>query len=154
VQTEPESASTEHVIVTDVVSGSASGPALVLDEPLSLWGGLDALTGIIIDQRHPQRGVCISGTVVFMASGRGSSSASSVLAEAVRLGTAPVAFVLRESDEILALGSFVAEEMYGLGTPVVVTDPASPLIVSTGDLVRIEPLSLWIERSYRKQSCE
>jgi predicted aconitase with swiveling domain len=147
VQTEPESASTEYQSVTDVVSGSASGPALVLDEPLSLWGGLDALTGIIIDQRHPQRGACISGAVVFMASGRGSSSASSVLAEAVRLGTAPVAFVLRESDEILALGSFVAEEMYGLVTPVVVTDPASPLIVSTGDLVRIDPLSLWIERS-------
>ncbi|MCL1588454.1 MAG: DUF126 domain-containing protein [Actinomycetia bacterium] len=133
--------------MTDVVSGSASGPALVLDEPLSLWGGLDALTGIIIDQRHPQRGVCLSGTVVFMQSGRGSSSASSVLAEAVRLGTAPAAFVLREPDEILALGSFVAEEIYGLVTPVVITDPDSTFSVSTGDLVRIEPRSLWIRRS-------
>ena len=147
MKTEPEGPSAEHLSVTDVVSGSASGPALVLDEPLSLWGGLDALTGIIIDQRHPQRGVCISGTVVFMRSGRGSSSASSVLAEAVRLGTAPAAFVLRELDEILALGSFVAEEIYDLVTPVVITDPDSTFTVSTGDLVRIEPGSLWIERS-------
>jgi len=146
VQIEPGSPSAEHLSVTDVVSGSASGPALVLDEPLSLWGGLDALTGIIIDQRHPQRGVCLSGAVVFMRSGRGSSSASSVLAEAVRLGTAPAAFVLGEPDEILALGSFVAEEIYGLITPVVIADPASPLSVSTGDLVRIEPRSLWISR--------
>lgn len=146
MQNEPGSPSAEQLSVTDVVSGSASGPALVLDEPLSLWGGLDALTGIIIDQRHPQLGVCLSGTVVFMQSGRGSSSASSVLAEAVRLGTAPAAFVLRELDEILALGSFVAAEIYGLVTPVVITAPDSTFTVSTGDLVRIEPRSLWIGR--------
>lgn len=152
MQAEPEGQSVEHLSVTDIVSGNASGPALVLDEPLSLWGGLDALTGNIIDQRHPQCGSRVSGTVVFMRSGRGSSSASSVLAEAIRLGTAPVAFVLREPDEILAIGSLVAEEIYGLVTPVLITNPASPLAVSTGDLIRIEPCSLWIERSETRQS--
>ena len=55
--------------MTDVV-----GPALVLDEPLSLWGGMDPATGELIDARHPQRGARLTGRVVVMPSARGSSS--------------------------------------------------------------------------------
>ena len=33
-----------------------AGRALVLDEPLSLWGGMDPATGEVIDAHHPQRG--------------------------------------------------------------------------------------------------
>jgi len=41
------------------------------------------------------------------------------------VGTAPVAVVLGESDPIVALGAIVAEELYGVGLPVVVaTAPA------------------------------
>lgn len=106
-----------------VVAGSCVGPALVLDEPLSLWGGLDSSTGQIIDAHHPQCGMNVGGTVLVMASGRGSSSASSVLAEAARRGTSPAGFVLFERDEIVALGALVASELYGLSLPVVVVDP-------------------------------
>ena len=52
--------------------------------------------------------------------GKGSSSASSILLEAARLGTAPAAIVLAEMDGILALGAAVAREMYGVELPVVV----------------------------------
>jgi predicted aconitase with swiveling domain len=107
-----------------LVAGEAAGAALVLDQPLSFWGGLDAETGAIIDRRHPQRGVSVAGRVLVMESGRGSSSASSVLAEAVRLGTAPAGIVLLEPDEIVALGAIVAEELYGITIPVVVVDAA------------------------------
>ncbi len=103
-----------------IVAGEASGPVLVLDEPLSFWGGLDAETGRIIDQRHPQVGESVTGTVLCMPVGRGSSSASSVLAEAIRRDTAPAALVMREVDEIVALGAIVADEMYGTTMPVVV----------------------------------
>ena len=111
---EPAAAEAQEITVVEMVPGSAEGPALVLDEPLSLWGGLDASTGRIIDHHHPQHGTCVSGSILFLPFGRGSSSASSVLAEAVRLGTAPRAFVLQERDEIIALGSLAAEETYGL----------------------------------------
>ena len=57
-----------------------------------------------------------------MPSGRGSSSSSYVLAEAIRAGTAPAAIVLREPDGILALGAIVARELYGARVPVVVLD--------------------------------
>jgi predicted aconitase with swiveling domain len=103
-----------------LVAGHASGPALVLDEPLSFWGGVDPATGDIIDVHHPQCDANVAGRVLIMPSGRGSSSSSSVLAEAIRAGTAPVAIVLFEPDPILALGAIVARELYGRTIPVVV----------------------------------
>lgn len=103
-----------------LVEGAADGPALVLSEPLSLWGGLDPETGDIIDQRHPQWGQNVTGRVLVMPVGKGSSSASSILLEAVRLGKAPAAILLREPDAILALGAAVAREMYGVAPPVLV----------------------------------
>lgn len=106
--------------VRTLVAGSAHGPALVLDEPLSFWGGVDPSTGEVIDVRHPQRGANITGRVLVMPSGRGSSSSSSVLAECVRAATAPAAIVLAEPDPILALGAIVARELYGRAIPIVV----------------------------------
>ncbi len=132
------------VEIVEIVPGVAVGPALVLDEPLSLWGGLDAEDGRIVDQHHPQRGEVVTGTILVMSSGRGSSSASSVLAEAIRLGTAPKAFVLAERDEIVALGSLVAEEIYGITTPIVVVDLAVMATISTGDELRIDGATLTV----------
>ena len=102
------------------------GRALVLAEGLSLWGGLDPATGLVIDARHPQRGVSLTGRIVVMPSGRGSSSSASVLAEAVRAKTAPAAVLLGEPDLILSIGSAVGEELYGIVVPVVVL-PADAL---------------------------
>jgi len=105
-----------------LVPGEASGSALVLDAPLSLWGGLDPETGDIIDQRHPQWRANVTGRVLVMPVGKGSSSASSILLEATRLGKAPAAILLAEPDAILALGAAVARELYGVAPPVVVLD--------------------------------
>jgi uncharacterized protein len=100
--------------------GEARGEVLALDEPLSFWGGIDPASGRIIDRSHPQHGRSVAGRILVMASGRGSSSSSSVLAEAIRAGTAPAGIILREPDGIVALGSLVARELYGSATPVVV----------------------------------
>ena len=117
-----------------LVAGQARGPALILDEPLSFWGGVDPATGDIIDVHHPQREANVAGRVLVMPSGRGSSSSSSVLAECIRAGTAPVAIVLVESDPILALGAIVARELYGRAIPVVVAPGAT---FRTGELVTV-----------------
>ena len=76
-----------------LVAGSGQGPALVLAEPLSLWGGLVPQTGEIIDRRHPASGANVRGQVLVLPAGRGSCSASSILLEAVRQGTAPTAVI-------------------------------------------------------------
>lgn len=105
-----------------LVAGSAEGPALVLDEPLSLWGGMDPHDGRVVDAHHPQVGAVVTGTVLVLPAGRGSSSSSSVLAEALRLRTGPAAVVLAVADPILTIGALVAAELYGTVCPVVVVD--------------------------------
>ena len=120
-----------------LADGAAEGRALVLDEPLSLWGGVDPASGLIIDARHPQRGTTVAGRVLVMGSVRGSSSSSSVLAEAVRAGFAPAAILLGEPDLILAVGAAVAEELYGVRVPVLRLSPADLASVPDGAMVGI-----------------
>ena len=118
--------------------GTAAGAALVLREPLSLWGGMDPATGILIDAHHPQRGTELAGRILVMPAVRGSSSASSVLAEAVRVGRAPAAFLLGEPDLILAVGAAVAEELYGVRVPVLVLPHPSLAAIPDGARVQVE----------------
>ena len=103
-----------------LIAGEAIAPALVLDEPLSFWGGLDPATGEIVEASHPQRGESITGRILVMPAGRGSSSSATVLAESIRLGTGPVGIVLGTSDDIVAIGALVAAELYGTSIPVIV----------------------------------
>lgn len=105
-----------------LVSGAASGPILKLDEPLSFWGGLDPATGTIIDRFHPQKGESVAGRVVMMRGGRGSSSGSATLAEALRLGKGPAAILMLERDAIVVVGAMVAAELYDLACPVALAD--------------------------------
>ena len=120
-----------------LAGGTAAGTALVLDEPLSLWGGLDPATGRIVDARHPQRGASVVGRILVMPSARGSSSSSSILAESVRATTAPAAVLLGEPDLILAVGAAVAEELYGVRVPLVLLAPSELLAIPDGAALSI-----------------
>lgn len=132
-----------------LITGSAQGVGLVLTEPLSLWGGLNPETGLIIDQRHPQWGERVTDKVLVMPCGRGSSSASSILLEAVRLGSAPAAILLQETDGILALGAVVARELYGLAPPILVLSPTDYAQLHTGQTIAIkENGQIWVENSH------
>ena len=102
-----------------VEGNGGSGDALVLDAPISFWGGVDPKSGRIADVRHPQHGENIAGKVLFLPGTIGSSSASAVLLELVHKGLAPAAIVMHEPDAILLLGLIVAREM-GWRTPVAV----------------------------------
>jgi predicted aconitase with swiveling domain len=118
--------------------GTARGTALVLHEALSLWGGIDPATGIVIDARHPQRGESVAGRVLVMPAVRGSSSSSSILAEAVRAGFAPAAILLGEPDLILVVGAAVAEELYGRTVPIVLLSLGQLAAIANGAQVIVE----------------
>ncbi len=130
-----------------LIDGAATGRALVLNGPLSLWGGLDPRSGRIIDPRHAQFGEVVTDRVLVLPYGRGSSSSSSILLEAVRLGTAPAAIITLETDGILALGAVVAREMYGNCPPVLVLGggeydrlvDGAVVEIELGGVVRLQP---------------
>ena len=103
-----------------LVSGpDAVGVALVLDAPISFWGGVNPKTGAIADVRHPQHGCGVAGRVLCLPGTIGSSSAAAVLLELVHAGLAPAALVLHEPDAILLLGLIVGREM-GYAVPIAV----------------------------------
>ena len=120
-----------------LVAGEARGEVLKLDEPLSFWGGVDPETGEITDLRHPQSGMSVKGKVIMMPFGRGSSSGSSVVAEGIRSGSGPSGIIMMEADEIIALGSIVADEIYGKAMPVAVVEKKQYETIKTGDHVLV-----------------
>jgi uncharacterized protein len=113
------------ILATPLVAGDAEGPPLELQTPLSFWGGLDIATGAVMDRHHPDFGKSLAGTILMMEQGRGSSSGSSVLAEAVRIGTAPAAILLGKRDAVIVTGAMVAAELYGRHCPVILIENAA-----------------------------
>jgi len=122
-----------------VVAGSASGEAVVSAQPISLWGGLNAKTGEVIDRRHDCSGRTVTGRVFVYPWGKGSSTASAILLESVRLGKAPAAIVNCATDPMAALGSIIADELYGRCVPVVVLGEDDFRSLRDGDLLSITP---------------
>ena len=120
-----------------LLEGDATGTVLRLIEPLSFWGGLDPATGRIVDRRHPDRGASVTGRILAMPSGRGSSSSSSVLAEAIRAGTGPSGIVMAAKDGIVTLGAMVAAELYAVVVPVVALTPEDFESIPPGATVSI-----------------
>jgi predicted aconitase with swiveling domain len=101
---------------------------------LSFWGGIDVASGNIIDRSHPDLGKNVTGRVLVMPGGRGSSSASAVLAETIRRGTGPAAIILAIPDPILTVGALVAQSLYDLRCPIVVCPIEG---FSTGEMLHV-----------------
>ena len=98
--------------------GAAHGEVLVLTEPISFWGGVNH-HGEIIDVHHAQHKAKMTNKILVMPSGRGSSSATAVLAELIRTGDGPLGIVMLQCDTILVIGALVSAEIYGISMPIV-----------------------------------
>ncbi|MBT7613377.1 MAG: DUF126 domain-containing protein, partial [Rhodospirillaceae bacterium] len=96
-----------------LVEGTASAPVLVLDAPISFWGGIDYLTGLIQDRSHPQNGKSIAGTCLVVSNIRGSGGTPGVLADTLRRGCGPAAIVIGYPDINTMTGIVVANRLYG-----------------------------------------
>jgi predicted aconitase with swiveling domain len=86
-------------------------PLLLSDVSLSFWGGIDPITGIVIDATHPLAGKSVVDTILCIPSGRGSCTASQVLLELILNDKAPKALVLRDVDGLACVGALVAQEI-------------------------------------------
>ena len=120
-----------------LTSGTAEGPLLWLDEPLSFWGAFEPRSGVILDVHHPQRGACVRDTVLVMMETRGSGSAPGAIAEAIRLGMAPAAIILAKPDINLAVGADVAATLYSRHCVIACVSPAELEILKGAQRLRI-----------------
>jgi len=121
-----------------LIAGDAEGPALVLDEPLSFWGGFDPRLGKIIDTHHPQYRETVEGKILFIPASRGSAGTPGGIAETIRNGSGPCAFVLAKRDVNISVGAMVANRLYNLQVPVVEIPLLDMASFSSGDRVRID----------------
>lgn len=121
-----------------LIPGGAIGPAMVLDETLSFWGGFNPLNGEVIDVHHPQFQQLVGGSILFIPQSRGSAGTPGGIAETLRNGSGPLAFVLGEADVNISVGTLVANRLYDLEIPVLEISLAAMEQISSGDYVTID----------------
>ncbi len=125
------------VPVTCLLAGDAKGTVVKLTEPLNAWGGLDPDTGIIVHHSHPQRGESVAGRVLVMPQSRGSGTNAQIFAQALANRHGPVAVVLESADYVVCVGAVVADELYGVGCPVVTAPAEDYARIADGDAVTL-----------------
>ncbi len=120
-----------------LVPGVGEGPFMRLGAPISFWGGVDPVRGVVSDPRHPDHGRSLAGTVLLVPVTVGSSSSSAIMLELLREGTAPAAILLGRADAIVALGCVVGRELGYAPVPILEVEPASFTGVAEGTPLRV-----------------
>jgi len=116
-----------------VVGGVAEGEALVTNETISGWGGVNPVEGTIIETRHELRGQSFKDKVLVFRGSKGSSGWSVMFHTCRLAGTAPKALIFNEMTTKVALGAVV------MRIPSVTELDRNPLaIIETGDWVKVD----------------
>lgn len=126
-----------------IISGHTKGPAFVMQEPVSFWGGIDPTTGNIIDTHHPQCGQSIKNTILFLPGTRGSTAGPGALLETLYQGNGPAAIILTRPDTATTIAA-TAAEFINLKSLIIAEYFSQPVSVKTGDelIIKHEKLSL------------
>jgi predicted aconitase with swiveling domain len=116
-----------------ISKGHAQGEVIITRDSISFLGGVDPNTGMIIDPHHELYGRTISGKILVMPSGKGSTVGSYVLYQMHKNNTAPLAIIALEAEPIIATGAIMA----GIA---MVDQPNDDIfdLVKDGDLVDLD----------------
>jgi hypothetical protein len=116
-----------------VVGGCAEGEALVTTQTISGWGGVNPMTGTVIETRHELRGVSFRDKILICPGAKGSSGWSAVFHIARLAGAAPKALLFNEMTTKIALGAVV------MRIPTITDLDQDPLaLIATGDWVKVD----------------
>jgi uncharacterized protein len=91
-----------------IARGHARGSVIISHDPLSFLGGVDPQTGNITDQNHELYQQNISGRILVIPSGKGSTVGSYVIFQMAKNKTAPLAIIAMEAEPIIATGTIMA----------------------------------------------
>ena len=116
-----------------VVGGEAEGEALVTRDAISFMGGVDYLTGTVVEKGHDIEGRKISGKILVFPMGKGSTGGSYMLFDMVRRGVGPKAIINIKAEPIVAIGAILAK------IPMMDKLEKNPIeVIKTGDRVSID----------------
>jgi predicted aconitase with swiveling domain/8-oxo-dGTP pyrophosphatase MutT (NUDIX family) len=109
--------------------GSASGKAIVCACPISFLGGIDPLTGKILDEECECKGQSVSGRIFCFPFGKGSTVGSYSLYQLRLNKKAPLAIINSSAEPIVATGAIIAE--------VPMVDGIDVSLLRTGDRISV-----------------
>ena len=116
-----------------VVGGCTEGEALVTRDTISGWGGVNPMSGTIIETRHELRGQSFKDKVLVFPGAKGSSGWSAVFHMTRLTGTAPKAMLFNEMTTKIALGAVV------MRVPAITDFDVDPLaVIESGDWVKVD----------------
>jgi hypothetical protein len=116
-----------------VVGGCTEGEALVTRDTISGWGGINPMTGTIIETRHELRGQSFKDKVLVFPGAKGSSGWSAMFHMTRLAGSAPKALLFNIMTTKIALGAVV------MRVPSVTDFDQDPLsVIETGDWVKVD----------------
>ena len=110
--------------------GWARGEALVSNQPISFYGGVDPETGRIIEKGHELEGRSIAGKILTFPYGKGSTVGSYIILRLKRRELAPKAIVNLRCEPIIAVGAIIAE--------IPTIDKIDISMIRDGDLVEVD----------------
>lgn len=110
--------------------GHAQGEALVSQEPIGFFGGVDPDTAIIVESGHELEGQSISNRILVFPRGKGSTVGSYTLYRLRQSGRSPAGIINAQSEAIVAVGAIIAE--------IPMVDCVDISRLETGDTVSIE----------------
>ena len=113
-----------------IVEGHCIGEALVSSTPISFLGGVNPMTGEVIEEGHDLEGRSVAGKILCFPHGKGSTVGSYVMLALRRRGLAPAGLVNEVADPIVVVGAIISR------IPMVVGVDIS--LLRTGDLLEVD----------------
>ena len=116
-----------------VVGGVAEGEALVTRQTISGWGGINSMTGTVIENHHELKGISFAGKILVFPGAKGSSGWSGAFHTTRLTGKAPLGMLYTVTTTKAALGAVV------MRVPTLTDFDRNPIdLIATGDRVRID----------------
>ncbi len=116
-----------------VVGGKTAGEALVTQETISGWGGINERDGSIIERRHELVGQSFAGKILVFPGAKGSSGWSAYFHMTRLNGVMPKAMIFTRMTSKIALGAVVTR------VPAMTDCDSNPLeVIETGDWVEVD----------------
>jgi predicted aconitase with swiveling domain len=92
-----------------IYKGVVEADALVTNDAISFYGGIDPDTGKVVEAGHELEGVKITGKILVFPTGKGSTVGSYTMYRMMKNKTAPAAIVNEQIDTIIAVGCIISE---------------------------------------------
>ncbi len=92
-----------------IYKGKVTGEALVTNDSISFYGGVDPENGVVVEKGHELEGTSINDKILVFPSGKGSTVGSYVIYQMKKTGKGPKALVLNDCEAIVAVGVIISE---------------------------------------------